>query len=99
MVVAVLLALDKTDNKVVSKIVEAVLIITVICSFVHIAQCTTSDYFTAIKDAYNVYKIDGSMLGGGVLGAAIGGIIMLITGGNKVAAFVIVTIVLFSTQK
>ncbi len=95
LIVAVLLALDKTDNKVVTKIVEAVLLITVVCSFVHIAQCTTDDYFTAIKDAYNVYKIDGSMLGGGVLGAAIGGLVMLITGGSKVAAFVIVTIVLF----
>ena len=95
LVVAVLLALDKNDSKVITKIVEAVLLITVICSFVHIAQCTTDDYFTAIKDAYNVYKIDGSMLGAGVLGAAIGGIIMLITGGSKVAGFVIVTIILF----
>ena len=95
LIVAVLLALDKADDRIIAKIVEAVLLITVICSFVHIAQCTTDDYFTAIKDAYNVYKIDGSMLGGGVLGAAIGGLIMLITGGSKVAAFVIVSIVLF----
>lgn len=96
LVVTVLLALDKTDNNVKSRIIEATTLIILICAVVHIAQCNPeSTYFEAIKDAYNTYYIDGSMLGSGVLGAAVGGLILLITGGSKPAAFVILAIVLF----
>lgn len=96
LVVTVLLALDKTDNNVKSRIIEATTLIVLICAIVHIAQCNPeSTYFESIKDAYNVYYIDGSMLGSGVLGAAVGGLILLITGGSKPAAFVIILIVLF----
>lgn len=96
LVVTVLLALDKTDKNVKSRIIEATTLIVLICAIVHIAQCNPdSTYFEAIKDAYNTYYIDGSMLGSGVLGAAVGGLILLITGGSKPAAFVIVLIVLF----
>ena len=96
LVVTVLVALDKAEGKVKSHIIEASIIILLVCSIWHIAQCNPeSTYFEAIKDAYNVYYIDGSMLGSGVLGAALGGLILLITGGSKAAAFVIIAIVLF----
>ncbi len=96
LVVTILLALDKTEGKVKTYIIEAIVLILLICSIWHIAQCNPeSTYFEAIKDAYNVYYIDGSMLGSGVLGAALGGLILLITGGSKPAAFVIIAIVLF----
>ncbi len=96
LVVTVLLALDKTDKNVKSRIIEVTALIVLICAFVHLTQCNPeSTYFGAIKDAYNTYYIDGSMLGSGVLGAAIGGLILLITGGSKPAAFVIIFIVLF----
>lgn len=96
LVVTVLLALDKTDKNVKSRIIEVTTLIVLICAIVHIAQCNSeSTYFEAIKDAYNVYYIDGSMLGSGVLGAAVGGLILLMTGGSKPAAFVLMFIVLF----
>lgn len=96
LVVTVLLALDKAEGKVKTHIIEATVFILLVCSIWHIAQCNPeSTYFEAIKDAYNVYYIDGSMLGSGVLGAALGGLILLITGGSKPAAFVIIGIVLF----
>ncbi len=96
LVVTVLLALDKTEGKAKSHIIEATVLILLVCSIWHIAQCNPeSTYFEAIKDAYNVYYIDGSMLGSGVLGAVLGGLILLITGGSKPAAFVIIAIVLF----
>lgn len=96
LVVTVLLALDKTNKNVNSRIIEATTLIILISAIVHIAQCNPeSTYFEAIKDAYNVYYIDGSMLGSGVFGAAVGGLILLITGGSKLAALVIVFIVLF----
>ncbi len=96
LVVAVLLTFEKTDKKIISKIVLAVISITIICSIVHVAQCNNeSTYFEAIKDAYNVYYIDGSMLGGGVWGAMFGGLVLLITGGSKLAAIIIQIVLLF----
>ncbi len=96
LVVTVLLALDKTDKNVNSRIIEVTILTVLISAIVHIAQCNPeSTYFEAIKDAYNVYYIDGSMLGSGVFGAAVGGLILLITGGSKPAAFVLMFIVLF----
>ena len=96
LVVTVLLALDKTEGKAKTYIIEATVLILLVCSIWHIAQCNPeSTYFEAIKDAYNVYYIDGSMLGSGVLGAALGGLFLLITGGSKPAALIIIAIVLF----
>ena len=94
--VAVLITLDKTNGKSVSRILQAFVVISLICSIVHIFQCDSgSTYFATIKDAYNYYKIDGSMLGGGAWGAVLGGILMLITGDSKPAALVIAFIILF----
>ncbi len=96
LVVAVFIAIDKVDNNVISKIIQATILITVISSIVHVAQCNYgSTYFEAIKDAYNFYNIDGSMLGGGVWGALFGGLMLLITGGNKLAAMIILILLLF----
>ncbi len=96
LVVAVFIALDKADKNVISKIIQATVLITVISSIVHVAQCNYgSTYFEAIKDAYNFYYIDGSMLGGGVWGALFGGLILLITGSNKLAAMIILILLLF----
>ncbi len=96
LVAAVLLALDKSKDNFTSKFVQILIITTLVCSIVHVFQCNPeSTYFEAIKDAYNVYYIDGSMLGSGVLGATFGGLILLITGGTKAAALVIEFIALF----
>ena len=96
LVVAVLIAIDKDDTKVYSKIIQATLIITLISSIVHIAQCNPDNtYFKAIGEAYDFYAKDGKMLGGGVLGAMFGGLMLLITGGSKLAAIIILLLVLF----
>ena len=96
LIVALFIALDKIDNNVISKIIQATILITVISSIVHVAQCNYGNtYFEAIKDAFNFYYIDGSMLGGGVWGAIFGGFMLLITGGNKLAAMIILILLLF----
>ncbi len=96
LVFAVFIAIDKADEKAISKIIQATILITVISSIVHVAQCNYGDtYFESIKDAFNFYYIDGSMLGGGVWGALFGGLILLITGSNKIAAMIILILILF----
>lgn len=95
-VVAVFLTLDKTDGKFTTKLIETTLIITVFCSIWHIIVCDAgTEFFVAIKDAYNTYRIDGSMLGSGVFGALFGGLILLLTGGSKAASLIIAFILLF----
>ena len=67
LILTVFIALDKTDKNIISKFIQVSILITIISSIVHIAQCYPgSTYFEAIKDAFNYYYIDGSMLGGGV---------------------------------
>ncbi len=96
LVVTVFIALDKIDKNVISKLVQAGILITIVSSIVHIFQCAPgSTYGEAIKDAYNLYYIDGSMLGGGVWGALFGGLTLLITGGSKLAAMIIQIVLLF----
>ncbi len=95
-VVAIFLTLDKTDGKFTTKLIETTLIITVFCSIWHIIICDAgTEFFVAIKDAYNTYKIDGSMLGSGVFGALFGGLVLLLTGGSKAASLIIAFIILF----
>ncbi len=96
LVISVFIALDKTDKRIISKFIQVGILITVISSIVHIAQCNNGNtYWDAIKDAFNYYYIDGSMLGGGIWGALFGGLTLLITGGSKVAAMIIQIILLF----
>ena len=96
LVSAAFMALDKNDNNFTSKIIQISIIVTLISGIVHVFQCNPDDtYFIAIKEAYNVFYIDGSMLGGGAFGAIIGGIFLAITGGNVVAALIIEFVISF----
>ncbi len=96
LVSAAFMALDKNDNNFTSKIIQISIIVTLISGIVHVFQCNPDDtYFVAIKEAYNVFYIDGSMLGGGAFGAIVGGIFLAITGGNVVAALIIEFVISF----
>lgn len=96
LVSAAFIALDKNDGNFTSKIIQISIIVTLISGIVHAFQCNPGDtYFVAIKEAYNVFYIDGSMLGGGAFGAIIGGIFLAITGGNVAAALIIEFVISF----
>ena len=94
--VAILMALNRTSGKNISKVIEAFTLITIVCSIVHIFKCDNCNtYLIQIKEAYNNFYIDRSMLGGGAWGAIFGGMFLAITGGNKVAALIIDFVLLF----
>ncbi len=96
LVSATFMALDKNDSNFTSKIIQISIIVSLICGIVHVFQCNPDDtYFVAIKEAFNVFYIDGSMLGGGAYGAIIGGIFLAITGGNVAAALIIEFVISF----
>lgn len=94
--VAVMTTLDKAGTKVGFKVAEAFALIVLLCSAVHIFKFVGEvDFFPDIADAYNLYRIDGSMLGSGAVGAFFGGLILLATGSGKAAAIAIVIILFF----
>lgn len=94
--VAIMTTLDKAGTKVGFKVAEAMALIVLLCSALHIFRFSGEvDFFTDIADAYNTYRIDGSMLGSGAVGAVFGGLILLATGSGKAAAIAIVVILLF----
>lgn len=94
--VAVMATLDKAAARVGYKVWEALALIVLICSAIHIFQFDGQvDYFENIRDAYNVFRYNGSFLGSGAIGAIFGGLILLATGSGKAAAVAIVLILIF----
>ena len=96
LVFSALIAIDKTNKKIITKIIEVILLLTMISIILHIIEFSSAQtYMDSIKDAYNSYKIDDKMLGGGVWGAIIGGLLLVVTGGSRPAALVIAFLFLF----
>lgn len=94
--IAIMATLDKASTKVGYKVIEAVVLIFLICSAIHIFSFQgVVDYAENIADSYNAYRYDGSLLGSGAVGAIIGGAILLATGGGKAAAIAIILILIF----
>ena len=88
----VVCAFGKDTKKFKYKTVECVIIYTLVIAFVHIVQVGDGlGYGEAIKSAYNAYKnfdeaTRGIRFGTGVYGALFGGVPLLISAGNKLAA-------------
>ncbi len=94
--VAVMATLDKTSSKVGFKVCEALALIVLICSAIHIfAFEGTVDFFEDIVDAYNAFRYENTYLSSGAIGAIFGGLILLATGSSKAAAVAIVLILIF----
>lgn len=94
--IAIMATLDKASTKVGYKVIEAVVLIFLICSAIHIFSFQgVVDYAENIADSYNAYRYEGTLLGSGAVGAIIGGAILLATGGGKAAAIAIILILIF----
>lgn len=94
--VAVMATLDKSGAKVGAKVAEAIVLIFLIASAIHIFRFSgTVDFTQDIADAFNAFRLDGSYTGSGAVGAVFGGLILLATGSGKAAAVAIVLILIF----
>ncbi len=95
--IAVMATLNKIDSKVGYKVAEAALLTVLISSAIHIFSFKGDavDYFHDIADAYNYFRIDGSVFGSGAVGAILGGAILLITGSSKVPSAAIILVLIF----
>ncbi|MEG0545724.1 MAG: DNA translocase FtsK [Oscillospiraceae bacterium] len=94
--IAIIFAIDKTSSKVAYKIVEAISLVFLICSAIHIFKFNgEADFLLDIEDAFNLFRYENSFLGGGAVGAIIGGGILIATGSSKAAAIAIILILSF----
>ncbi len=97
--VSVVSAIGKDSRKYKIKVTESFIIFTLIVAFLHIIFADISlNYGEQITCAYNVFKSyenDGMHYGFGVFGAVVGGLPLLVTGANKLAAGIITVLVTF----
>ncbi len=98
--VSIVSAIGKDTRKYKIKVTESFVIFVLLVSFLHIVNCQSElTYVEQITDAYNVFKEyngTGMHYGYGVFGALLGGLPLLMTAGNKLAAGIVVILVLLA---
>lgn len=98
--VSVIAAIGRDTRKYKYRVVEGVVLFTLVMAFIHIVSTKEPlGYGEQIAANYNVFKSyngDGMRYGTGVLGAVFGGLPLLITEGNKLAAGIITFLLVFS---
>ena len=98
--VSIVSAIGKDSRKYKFKVAESFIIFVLLVAFLHIVNSQPDlTYGEQISAAYKVFKeFDGTGMhyGYGVFGALIGGLPLLMTAGNKLAAGVVVVLVLLA---
>lgn len=98
--ISIVSAIGKDSRKYKFKVTESFVIFVLLVAFLHIVNSQPElTYGEQISAAYNVFKeFDGTGMhyGYGVFGALVGGIPLLMTAGNKLAAGIVVILVLLA---
>ena len=100
LLVSVVAAIGKDSRKYKYRVVEGVVLFTLLMAFIHIVSVDEKLlYGEQIKHSYMVFKSyngQGPRFGTGVFGALFGGLPLLFTGGNKLAAGIITALIIFA---
>ncbi len=98
--ISIVSAIGKDSRKYKQKVAESFVIFVLLVSFLHIVNCEAElSYGEQISEAYKVFKeYDGTGMhyGYGVFGALFGGLPLLMTAGNKLAAGIVVILILLA---
>ena len=98
--VSVIAAIGRDSRKYKYRVVEGVVIYTLVMAFIHIISCGEQlTYGEQITENFNIFKNadgNGPRFGTGVYGAVFGGLPLLLTAGNKLAAGIITFLLIFS---
>ncbi len=98
--VSIVSAIGKDSRKYKIKVAESFVIFVLLVSFLHIVNSQPElTYGEQISAAYNVFKDfngTGMHYGYGVFGALVGGLPLLMTAGNKLAAGIVVILILLA---
>ncbi len=89
-------AMEKDFSRITSKVIQVVLMVFFIAAAVYVFSSDGKvEFMDAIGNAYDTYRYEGSYFGSGVIGAAVGFLILTITGWSKAAAGAIILVLLF----
>lgn len=94
----VMILMGRMTSKLAYKIVEAIILMSLLVAFVHIVKYDAfiqKNFGEQFIDAFNIYRLEGSTAGSGCLGALIGGAVLAITGGDKLTAGIIASLAIF----
>lgn len=94
----IMILMGRMTSKLAYKIVEALILISLLVAFVHIVEYDAliqKGFGEQFIDAFNTYRLEGSTAGSGCLGALIGGGVLAITGGDKLPAGIITSLLIF----
>ncbi len=98
--ISIVSAIGKDSRKYKIKVTESFIIFVLLVSFLHIVNSQSElTYGEQISEAYKVFKeYDGTGMhyGYGVFGALFGGLPLLMTAGNKLAAGIVVVLILLA---
>ena len=98
--VSIVSAIGKDSRKYKIKVTESFIIFVLLISFLQVVRADAElTYGQQISEAYSTFKdnnYSGINFGYGVFGAFFGGLPLLVTGGNKLAAGVVVVLVLLA---
>lgn len=98
--ISIMSALGKDDRKYKIKVAEGFIVFSLVVAFLHIVNAeVTLTYSEQITSAYEVYKLyngEGMHYGFGVFGAIVGGIPLLLTASNKLAAGLFTILILLA---
>ncbi len=98
--ISIMSALGKDDRKYKIKVTEGFIVFSLIVAFLHIINVDSQlKYGEQITWAYNVFKTyngEGLHFGFGVFGAIVGGVPLLLTGTNKLAAGLFTILILLA---
>ncbi len=88
--------MEKDFSKISTKIIEAVALAFLIATAISIFSSDGKiEFGDAVRNAYDTYRFDGSVLGSGVIGSVLGFLFLTVTGWSKAAAGAIVLILIF----
>lgn len=89
-------AMEKDFSKIKWKAIEVVAFVFLVASAISIFSSDGKvDFIDSISSAYDTYRYEGSVLGSGVIGSALGFLMLTVTGWSKAASGAIVLILAF----
>lgn len=97
--ISIVAAIGKDTKNFKYRVIECSVVLLLVMALVHIIQSNPElSYGAQIKSAYDTYKSyvdEGTKYGSGVFGALVGGLPLIVSDGNKLAAGIINSLVLF----
>ena len=90
-------SMEKDFSRINVKVIEISVMVFLIATAVSVFSSDgKTDFSDVVRNAYDVYRFEGSVLGSGVIGSILGFLLLTVTGWSKAAACAIILILIFA---